>query len=497
MTKKTTPIKMSKSRYTRGLTCLKSLWLVTHHPELREEYDAATQACFRTGHEVGEVAHQLFPGGTLIPYENMSYEDQINMTQEAMKTSKVIYEAAFRFDDVFIKADILRKSRQGWELYEVKSSNDAKDYYQHDVDVQYYVIDGSGIKISKAFIVHLNKEYVRESDLDIDELFVAKNVTKVTLERQGQVKKEIARMKRSLRSKEPKIDIGPQCDNPYKCDFKGHCWQHIPDNSVFDLAGNGVKKFDLYEKGIVKLEDVPLDILKGKQRQQAEAALDKKVIVDRKKIREFLDSLHYPLCYLDFETFTSAIPLYDGLRPYQQVPFQYSLHFQKKKGGKLHHAEFLAQPGVDPRKELLNQLLDDIPENACILAYNKSFEIDKLKKLAESFPRKKKKIQNIIDNMVDLIEPFRQRSIYSWKQQGSHSIKKVLPAFVPGMSYEGMEIGDGGEAMEAYHEMCALANKPRKLATLRKALLEYCKQDTLAMVKLLEVITQKARRKII
>ena len=205
---------------------------------------------------------------------------------------------------------------------------------------------------------------------------------------------------------------------------------------MFDLAGNGVKKFDLYRKGIVKLEDA-LDILKGKQLQQAEATLNKKVTVEKEKLRAFLDRLQYPLCFLDFETFESAIPPYDGLRPYQKVPFQYSLHYQKKRGGKLHHVEFLAQPGVDPRKELLTQLLNDIPEGACVLAYNKSFEIGRLNELAERFPRKKKKIQAIIDNMVDLIEPFRQRSIYSWKQQGSHSIKKVLPAFVPGMTYEG------------------------------------------------------------
>lgn len=164
----------------------------------------------------------------------------------------------------------------------------------------------------------------------------------------------------------------------------------------------------------------------------------------------------------------------------------------KKKSGKLHHIEFLAQPGIDPRKDLLDRLLEDIPEGACVLVYNKSFEIGRLKELAERFPRRKKKIQAIIDNMVDLIEPFRQRSIYSWKQKGSHSIKSVLPVFVQGMSYEGLEIGEGGEAMEAYHEMCALVDKPRELAGLSKALLEYCRQDTVAMVKLLEVLEKKA-----
>ena len=331
-----------------------------------------------------------------------------------------------------------------------------------------------------------------DGDLDIQGLFSIVNVTSDTKTRQAGVRKEIGRMKRMLRGEEPKIDIGPHCGDPYPCDFEGHCWAHIPEDSVFDLAGNGVKKFDLYRKGIIKLEDVPLDSLKGKQRQQAEAALNKKVVVNRKEVREFLDRLWYPLCFLDFETFTSAVPLYDGLRPYQQAPFQYSLHYMKKKSGKLHHVEFLAQPGIDPRKDFLDRMLEDIPEGACVLVYNKSFEIDKLKNLAIQFPRKKKKIQAIIDSIVDLMEPFQKRSIYSWKQKGSHSIKSVLPAFVSGMSYEGLEIGEGGEAMEAYHEMCDLVGKPKELVKLRHALLQYCRQDTLAMVKLLEVLEKKA-----
>lgn len=483
---------LSKSRYTRGICCHKSLWLLTHCPELREEPDAATRARFQSGHEIGELAWRLFPGGTLIPFENVSLDEQIRLTREAVKTSKVIYEAAFLHDGVFIKADILRKGRNGWELYEVKSSNDVKDIYQHDVDVQYYVIAGAGLPVSKACIVHLNREYVRDGDLDIQGLFSIVNVTKDTKTRQAGVRKEVGRMKRMLRGEEPKIDIGPHCGDPYPCDFEGHCWAHIPEDSVFDLAGNGVKKFDLYRKGIIKLEDVPLDSLKGKQRQQAETALNKKVVVNRKEVRGFLDRLWYPLCFLDFETFTSAVPLYDGLRPYQQAPFQYSLHYMKKKSGKLHHVEFLAQPGIDPRKDFLDRLLEDIPEGACVLVYNKSFEIDKLKNLAIQFPRKKKKIQAIIDSIVDLMEPFQKRSIYSWKQKGSHSIKSVLPAFVSGMSYEGLEIGEGGEAMEAYHEMCDLVGNPKELVKLRHALLEYCRQDTLAMVKLLEIFDKKA-----
>jgi hypothetical protein len=175
------------------------------------------------------------------------------------------------------------------------------------------------------------------------------------------------------------------------------------------------------------------------------------------------------------------------------MPFQFSLHIQKKPGGKLYHHEYLAQPNVDPREDLLEHLLEAIPEDACILAYYMSFEKDRLKELAVRYPRKKKRIQNLIDNMIDLIVPFRSRHLYSWKQKGSHSIKAVLPAFVKDLSYDDLEIADGGAAMQAYHAMCALTESPKKLVTLRKHLLEYCKQDTLAMVKLLDVIDRKSK----
>jgi len=483
---------LSKSRYIRGLQCHKSLWLRTHKPELSEE-SAEAQAAFRNGHEVGELARDLFPCGVLIPYDDLSYDAQIALTQKALKTAKVIYEAAFCHDGVFVKADIIRKTAKGWNLYEVKSSTKVKDINLDDVAVQYHVLSDCGVPLNKAFVVHINSSYVHKGELDLDELFVKSDVTRDIKAMQGDVVHELSQQKKMLAKRTcPKIDIGPHCSDPYECDFAGYCWQHIPENSVFDLAGKGVDKFALYREGLLKIEDVPLDRLKGQQLQQAKLARSKKTVVGAVGLKGFLKQLHYPLYFLDFETFMSAVPLYEGQRPYQQIPFQYSLHYQTRKGGKLKHAEFLAEPDQDPRKALLEKLLNEIPDNACILAYYKSFEVSRLQELAEQFPKHRKKIENIIARTVDLIVPFRQRHLYSWKQKGSHSIKAVLPAFVPKMSYDGMEIADGGAAMEAYHEMCAVADKPKELAKVRSALLEYCRQDTLAMVRLLEVIEQKA-----
>lgn len=485
---------LSKSLYIRGLQCRKALYFERHHPELRDELSTDAKARFAAGNQVGELARDLFPGGVLVPYVKDDFAIQFKQTSDAVTSgTKVIYEASFEYDGITVKVDILRKVAKGWQIYEVKSGTALKEVHEHDAALQYFVLTGAGIPVTRVFVVHVNSEYVRRGDLDLAQLFTVVDVTKEAKARQAEIAKEIAGQRKMLSGKKPpKIDIGPHCSTPYECDFGEHCWQHIPDESVFDLRGKGVDKFELYRNGMVALKDVPLNLLDGKQRQQAEAAVKKKVIVDRERLREFLDQLWYPLCFLDFETFQSPIPPYDVLKPYQQVPFQYSLHYQKKRNGKLYHREFLAAPATDPRKEFVERLLDDIPEGACILAYNKAFEIGRLKELAEHFPKHRKKIRAIIDNVADLIDPFRQRMIYSWKQKGSHSIKQVLPAFVKGMSYEGMAIGNGCEAMEAYHEMCVLVDRPEELTELRKELLDYCRQDTLAMVRLVEMLEQKA-----
>lgn len=466
---------LSKSRYMKGLQCHKALWLTQHRPKLREESESAKKA-FAQGHAVGELAQEIFPGGVLIPYKGLTLDEQLQLTQEYLAKAKVIYEAAFQHNGVFVKADILRKARGGWELYEVKGSSKVKDIYLDDAAVQYHVITSSGLPVTKAFVVHLNTDYCRQGKLDLEKLFTRKNVTPDVLKRQAEVKKEIARQKRMLKGTEPDISIGKWCNSPYECDFAGYCWKDVPEDSVFDLAGKGVDPYELYSQGIEKLKDIPLNFLEKNQLQQVEAAISKKIIVKKKPLREFLDKLRYPLYFLDFETFMECVPSYDEARPFQNIPFQYSLHWQKRPGGKLYHTEYLAKPGIDPRKDIVDRLLEDIPDGACVLAYWKSFESDRLKELAERFPRKKKRLQSIIDNMVDLIDPFKARHLYSWKQKGSHSIKAVLPAFVKGMSYDEMEIGNGGAAMEAYHQMCACADKPKELAKVRKDLLEYCKQ---------------------
>jgi hypothetical protein len=239
------------------------------------------------------------------------------------------------------------------------------------------------------------------------------------------------------------------------------------------------------------MPDIPLDLLNDNQRFQVMATLEQQTSIQSDRVRAFLDSLWYPLCYLDFETFTSPIPLFDNSRPYQQIPFQFSLHIQEEAGSEPAHQEYLARPGFDPREELLTRLLDAIPEGACVLTYNQAFEIGVLRRLSELFPQQRERIERMIDNVRDLMLPFRKRDVYLWQMKGSYSIKDVLPALVPELTYEGMDIADGGTAMEAYHLMSRLENE-EVIERVRRALLAYCRLDTLAMVEIVERLRRMA-----
>jgi hypothetical protein len=492
--KKKTGNYLSKSLYIRGLQCHKSLYLEKFHRDLKpDETPAEMQARFDNGNMVGEVARDLFPGGILVPYIETPHgvAEQISLTKNAIRSGKkVIYEASFQHDDIFVKVDILRKGNQGWEIYEVKAGTKHDPVYIDDASFQYYVLKGAGIPVKKVFISYINNEYVRKGELDIKSLFIREDITKQVKEKQPFVIEQIKKQRRMLnKGRIPDIGIGPYCSKPYACDFGEYCWRHIPDDSVFDLAGKGVDPFELYSEGIIKQKDIDLDLLNKAQRQQVEATLKKKNTMDKSKVKAFLKTISYPLYYLDFETFNSAVPLYNGLKSYQHVLFQYSLHYQKKKGGKLYHREFLTEPGVDPRKKLLEKLIAELPEDVCILTYNMTFEKRILMELGQFFPKHKKRITKWVGNIHDLMIPFRQRDVYHWKMKGSYSIKNVLPAMTK-HSYDDLEIADGGAAMDAYHQMCAVKDNPVELAKIRKKLLEYCKYDTQAMVWILNVLNK-------
>jgi len=477
---------LSKSQYIRGRQCLKSLWLHRNQPEHRDEIGEVQQAIFSAGTDVGVLAQQYFPGGVFIPYEGISLSDQLKMTQEAINSgADVICEAAFCHDEVFFKADILRKVSEGWELYEVKASTAAKDVHLEDIALQCYVLSGAGIPIAGVYLIHVNNQYIRQGDIEVDKLFSVVDVSTHISDMQQEVSKSISAMRGMLQGDVPGIDIGPNCNDPYGCDFSGHCWQHIPSPSVFDFARIGKKAFELCNQGIVKMEDTPEDYLNDKQIMQLDSWRHQREYVDIPEVSRFLGSLRYPLCFMDFETFATPVPLYDGIKPYQQVPFQYSLHILDVVDGALTHLKYLAEGDVNPQQDFLESLLSAIPSNATVLVWNATFERQRLQELMQVFPLKKRQIQNILDNIVDLMVPFQKRHIYRPGFQGSYSIKNVLPYMVPDLSYKDLDIRDGSTASTEWLRMMIVTD-PLERKTLREQLLAYCKMDTYAMVSILE-----------
>jgi hypothetical protein len=478
-------IGLSKSSILKGIRCPKALYLTKNPPDFEIPPDPDLEAKFQTGKEVGSLAQQLFLGGTEVPCNGLSISEQIEKTRELIAAgNEVIYEAAFAYDSIFIKADILVRSGLLWEINEVKMSTSVKDVNFDDAAIQYYVVTNCGLSVSRVSIVHIDNTYVRQGEIDVHQLFASEDVTDAVLARQETLPDLVVSLRETLQGDEPDIDIGPYCASPYECEFKEYCWQHIPEDSVFSLKGRGINKFDYYYQGMVKLEDLPLDKLNKAQRFQTEATIKKQDSMNQEGIKTFLESLWYPICHLDFETFDTPIPPFDNTRPYQKIPFQYSIHMQENEVGELIHYEYLVEPGNDPRRELAKKLLAEIPEQACVLTYNQTFEKGVLKNLAEAFPDLADGINARIENIRDLMVPFRKRDIYRWQMRGSYSIKEVLPALVPELSYEGLSVADGMMAMRVYHKMCTI-DDPEELAEIRLGLQGYCRLDSLAMVKIL------------
>lgn len=485
-------LSLSKSLFVKGLQCHKSLYLDRYHPELKDQISETQQRLFDGGSEVGLLARGLFPGGTEIVYEGFTPREQVKKTAaEVRNGATTIYEAAFEHNGVFMKADILHKGARSWDLYEVKATTEVKDIHIDDVALQQYVLTGAGIDTASTNLVHLNNQYVRNGAIEVNNLFVSEQITEAVRAKQGFVAEQIAAMREMLKGRMPDIDIGEYCDDPYRCDFRGHCWQHIPEESVFDLRQRGVKPFDLYREGYLLFKDIPPERLAGRQLRQLESFLEKKKFIDHDAVQEFLDSLWYPIYFLDFETFSQPVPPFEGMRPYQIVPFQYSLHFIDREGADVGHHEFLAEPNVDPRQSLAEKLLSEIPVTACVLAYNAAFEKGRLRELAAFLPQHKEKMGLILKNMRDLMIPFRKQHVYHWEMKGSASQKAVLPVLVPELSYGGMEVADGGMAMDAYARMCA-CDDPDEITKIRMAMLEYCKLDTFGMVRILEKLKEVA-----
>lgn len=481
---------LSKSSFIRGVQCGKQLYLYKYHYNEMDRLSDMQKAIFKRGTDVGKLAQQLFPDGIdASPKTQFEYAKAAIVTKKLIEEKqKIIYEASFNFSDVLSVADIVVNEKSGIKVFEVKSSTSISETYIRDAALQYWVISNCGYKIKDFSITYINNQYVRKGTIELDKLFITESVLKNILPLQKWVEENVKRFKIVLSKRIiPKIDIGEHCYDPYTCGFYEYCRKHIPENSVFDLSGvHLTKKYDLYRSGIIKLEDIPDDAgLSKNTKLQLEVYKSKKDLIDKKAIKEFLSDLTYPIYFMDFESFQPAVPMFDNSRPYQQIPFQYSLHFKKNKKSKVEHFEFLAEAGNDPRIKFIENLLRDTKGEGDILAYNKSFEVLRLKEIAEEFPKYKKEIGDRINRVKDLMLPFQRKYYYTHKMQGSYSIKYVLPALITELSYENLEINEGGLASTEY-ESLYYETDLMKIAETRNNLLQYCKMDTYAMVKILE-----------
>jgi len=485
--------RISKSQYLKGVRCPKMLWLYRHRPDLAPEVTEGQQYLFDTGHEVGVLAQKCFKGGFEITAPYYKIDLAIKSTQKAIRDGKkYVFEATACSDDgAFSRIDVLSKvdGTNEWDLIEVKSATEIQDYYLDDIALQRYAFSNAGYNIRKSELMHIDNEYVRYGALDPDKLFKIEDCTDLIIDRMTEVKITVRDLLAVLNTeKEPEVAIGNHCRDPFACDYIPYCWQGIPDYSVYTVF-TGRKREELLSQEIIEISSVPDNFeLTDRQHTEVRAFKTNEIYCDSDAIRAFLDQLEYPLYYLDYEAIWPAVPLFDRSSPYQQIPFQFSLHIQKHKGAAPEHVGFLHTEVSDPRPEFIKALIAKCGDKGSVVVYNQSYESRINNELGRDFPEYRSDLENINARMVDLLVPFRSRYLYHPQMKGSASLKSVLPAFVPEMSYDDLEISDGEMASIRYlsciKNLISDEEKQKIFSNLKK----YCCRDTLAEVKLLDVL---------
>ncbi len=482
---------LSKSRYLNGLQCPKLLWIATNEPERLPEPDAATQHRFDQGHLVGELAKRLYPAG--IDLKPQDFAANITLTKELLHQRKPLFEAGVLSGSIYARADILNPVNDAeWDIIEVKSAASVKEVNYHDVAFQKLCWEDAGVRIRRCFLACINNQYVRNGEIDPEGLFTVHDVSEpVTVAGEG-IRDRVAAMLDIIGGPAcPQADIGPHCGNPYPCPLE-ECWQGLPEHNVFTLYYGGKKSHELYQRGILDINGIPASYgLNEKQRIQCRCVAGGRPHVDRAAIKGFLAGLEYPLYFLDFETFATAVPLFDGTRPYQNIPFQFSLHVQRTPGSSLKHHSFLAEGRHDPRPALAAALSRLVGGRGSVIAYNKSFEEGVLKGLGDFFPGYAGWARGVLPRLVDLMAPFRSFHYYHPMQKGSASLKSVLPA-VTGLCYDGMPIGSGDDASLAFLTITFEDVPEDEAAKVRQQLLDYCRMDTEGMAMIVERLKEIA-----
>ena len=479
------------------MQCLKRLYWQVHEPELAAEPDAAAGAIIEQGHEVGLLARQLFPGGVEVC--ERSLDQAIRATRELVANPEVpaIFEGVFEHQNVLVKVDILHRRRDGrWRLIEVKSTTAVKEQHEDDVGIQYRVLRCSGIDVASACLAHINRNYAYPGgEIDPRLFFRIRNLTRRVQRLQPKLTFQLHSQFTVLNMPNaPAIKPGQQCDNPVRCEFFERCNLPRPDDHIGYLPRLHASAMEeLEEMGIESIRDIPNDFeLTDIQRRAATCVQIGEPWYDIEGIRRTLAALIYPLFFVDFETINPSIPRFAGMRPYDHLPFQWSVHVQREPGLELAHYEFLATDANDPRQEFITALGAVLGESGNIVVYNAAFELGRLSDLGVWLPEFAERIKNIQARLWDLL-PVVRNHVYHPAFAGSYSLKAVLPALVPTLTYDGMEVANGQSAGLAWESLVLGGLDCEECDRIWKGLLEYCRQDTLALVAIIGKLRSAAR----
>jgi predicted RecB family nuclease len=478
---------LSKSRYLSGLQCHLRLWHSCFNRELASKVTPAQQALFDTGHRVGQLATRLFPEGILIREDHLHHQEAVQTTEHALLNPNVssIFEAAFLYHDVRIRVDILKRLDNGqWDMIEVKSSTSVKDIHLPDVAIQYYVLNGSGLKINRVFLLLINNQYVYDGNrLDLENFFYFSDVTDQALLIQDEIPLRINEQKKMLDSSgAPVIQPSRHCTTPFTCEFWEYCTKDMPEHWIFDLHGISQKKFDELTGMFVKdIKDIPDGFNLSELQERIKKCVSNNDAYISKSLHAQLTNFEYPVHFLDFETMNPAIPLYSYTSPYEVIPFQWSDHILHKDGS-LVHKEYLCEDHRDPREDFTRTLLEALDKRGTIFIYT-TYEKIIIKRLAEYLPQYRDDLLRIPNRFKDLCSIIRHY-FYHPGFHGSFSLKSVLPVLVPEMSYNTLFIKDGSHASFEYLRLIHPDTPSGEKEKIKGDLLAYCSQDTLAMVRI-------------
>ena len=491
---------LSKSKLLAFRQCPKRLWLEIHQPGACED-SGATQATRAAGHQVGDVARQIYDPqrrGQLIDPQAEGFDAAFARTQALLRSAQPIFEAGFRAEGALAFADVLLPvGKKKWRMVEVKSSTSVKDYHRDDAAVQSFLARASGVPLHSIALARIDSSWAYPGNGDYQGLLVEEDLTEEAFARADEVRGWIANAHAiAARKRAPRTTTGDQCWEPYECGFIAHCQSQEPqaEHPVHWLPRpGGALKAHIEEQGTRDLCDVPDDLLNATQQRVKAATLSGQTYFDQHAAAQALAHHKLPGYFIDFETIQFAVPIWKGTRPYQQIPFQFSVHRLGRTGRATHQA-FLDLSGGNPARAFAQALIAACGERGPVFVYNAAFETTRIRELAERYPRLAPALQAINARVVDLL-PVARQHYYHPRQQGSWSIKAVLPALCPNLRYDDLDgVQDGGAAQQAYLEAIAPATSAARKAELERQLLAYCRLDTWAMVRLWAAFTGNAVR---